>query len=217
MPDTDLSADALGRLRPDRLVDLVDGLGPDHPELATLDINTVGRAVDPRKLDRDQFVRLLTALNRLAAFGPNLDLGRMDATTFARIITRASADQIRGALARPELRARMLDEVFRRMGDHLRADRAAHTNAVVHWRLTGGTGEGGYDRYETIIADGTCVVHHAATSDPRVTITLHPVDFLRLITSNASGPVLFMTGKLKVRGDLGFAAGLTSLFDLPRG
>ncbi|HEX4703571.1 MAG TPA: SCP2 sterol-binding domain-containing protein, partial [Pseudonocardiaceae bacterium] len=30
-----------------------------------------------------------------------------------------------------------------------------------------------------------------------------------------SGAVLFMTGKLKIKGDLGFAAGLTSLFDIP--
>jgi alkyl sulfatase BDS1-like metallo-beta-lactamase superfamily hydrolase len=140
----------------------------------------------------------------------------MNAGTFARLITRASTDQVQGILARPELRTRVLNEIFRRMGDHLRADRATHTRAVVHWRLTGGTGEGGYDRYETIIENGTCALHRESTRDPRVTITVHPVDFLRLITNNASGAVLFMTGKLKIKGDLGFAAGLTSLFDLPR-
>ncbi|HEX4723887.1 MAG TPA: SCP2 sterol-binding domain-containing protein [Pseudonocardiaceae bacterium] len=216
MTDTDLSAEALGRLDPDRLVALLDGLTPDDPALAVLDINTLGKVVDPKALGRDQFVRLLAALDRLAGLGAHVDLSRMDADTFARIIGRASSDQVRGALARTELRTRILDEIFRRMSDHLRTDRAERVRAVVHWRLTGGTGEGGYDRWETIIEDGTCAVHRESTRDPRVTITVHPLDFLKLITNNASGPVLFMTGKLKIKGDLGFAAGLTSLFDLPK-
>jgi putative sterol carrier protein len=159
----------------------------------------------------------LAALDRLADEGADVDLSRMDADTFARIITRASADQVQGIMARPRLRARVLGEVFRRMSDHLRADRAAHASAVVHWRLTGGDGEDGYDRWELVIDHGTCVVRRERTRDPRATITVQPTDFLRLITRNASGPVLFMTGRLKVKGDLGFAAGLTSLFELPRG
>lgn len=215
MSETDLSA--LGRLPPDRLIELLDGLTPDHPGLAELDINTIGQAIDPRALGRDHFVRLLASLDRLASLGANVDLSRMDAPTFARLISRASTGQVHAALSRPELRTKILNEIFRRMSDHLRPDRAAHTSAVVHWRLTGGVGDGGYDRYETVIEDGTCVVHDRSTRDARVTITLHPADFLRLITNNASGPVLFLTGKLKIKGDLGFAAGLTSLFDLPRG
>jgi hypothetical protein len=213
----DLSAEALGRLTPDQLADLLDGLDAAHPGLADLDVEVVGRLVDPRKLSVQRFVRLLAALDRLARQGADVDLSKLDATTFARIITRASSSQLQGIMAVSDLRTRVLDEVFRRMGDHLRHDRAAHASAVVHWWLTGGLGDGGYDRYETIIEHGTCVAHRESTRDPRATITLHPADFLKLITHNSSGPVLFMTGKLKVNGDLGFAAGLTSLFDLPRG
>jgi putative sterol carrier protein len=47
-------------------------------------------------------------------------------------------------------------------------------------------------------------------------VTLAPVEFLKLVTGNASAPLLFMSGKLKVAGDLGFAAGLTSLFNIPK-
>lgn len=216
MTDIDLSADALGRLGADRVVALLDGLDPADPALAELDINVIGRVVDPRSLGREEFVRLLAALDRLAGLGAHVDLSRMDARTFARIIGRASTAQITGVLARPELRTRILEEIFRRMSEHLRTERAATVRAVVHWRLTGGSGEGGYDRWETVIEDATCVIRRESTRDPRVTITAHPVDFLKLITNNASGPVLFLTGKLKIKGDLGFAAGLTSLFDLPR-
>lgn len=144
-----------------------------------------------------------------------LDMAQVDAQTFAALVTNASTSDMRSVFARPGLRERVLDEIFRRMGDHLRPDRAADVVAVVHWRLTGGAGDGGYDRYETIIEGGTCSVGRAVTREPRVTITLSPIDFLRLITHNASPPVMFMMGKVKVKGDLSFAIGLTSLFDLP--
>lgn len=170
------------------------------------------KEIDPRKISRDRFVALLSAAQR----GDGVDFGELDAHSFARLITRASGDQLTAVFGHPELRAIVLDEIFRRMGDHLRADRASHTKAVVHWRLTDGTGEGGYDRWETVIEYGTCVVNRMSTREPRATITLRPIDFVRLVTHNASGPVLFMTGKLKVNGDLGFVAGLTSLFDLPK-
>lgn len=171
--------------------------------------------LDPRQVGRAEFVGLLASVARLAAEGEDVDLARLDARSFARLVTRASADQVRGVLDEPELRVLIIDEIFRRMADHLRPDRAAPVDAIVHWRLTGGSGADGYDRYETVIEHGTCVVHREATREPRVTITVHPADFLRLVTRNASGPVLFLTGKVKVKGDLGFAAGLTTLFDLP--
>lgn len=188
----------------------------DASALSGDELVTLLSELDPRRVSRDEFVDLLAAVDRLAAQGADVDLSRLDAESFARLITRASNDQLQGVLGRPELRVRIIDEIFRRMADHLRPDRVTGLTAVVHWRLTGGTGEGGLDRYETIIDHGTCTVCREDTGEARVTITLHPVDFVKLVTRNASGPVLFMTGKLKIKGDLAFAAGMTNLFDLPR-
>ncbi|MGH3492061.1 MAG: SCP2 sterol-binding domain-containing protein [Sciscionella sp.] len=67
-----------------------------------------------------------------------------------------------------------------------------------------------------MIAEGQCHATEGRANAPRVTITLSPTDFLRLIAGTASAPMLFMTGKIKIKGDLAFAAGLMSLFDLPR-
>lgn len=146
----------------------------------------------------------------------DLDPSQVDASTFAQLVKQASNAQISAVLSEPTLRARVLTEVFHRMADHFRPERAGDTHAVVHWRLTDGAGPDGYDRYETIIENGACVVNDERTRDARVTLTLGAPDFVRLITGNTSGPGLFITGKMKVKGDLAFAAGLINLFDLPR-
>ena len=42
------------------------------------------------------------------------------------------------------------------------------------------------------------------------------MDFLKLVTGNANGPILFTTGKLKISGDLVFAAQIAGMFKIPR-
>ena len=66
------------------------------------------------------------------------------------------------------------------------------------------------------IADGRCEIERGRAESPRVTIRMGLADFLRLITGGANGMQLFMTGKLKVPGDLFFAQTYQSWFDRPR-
>jgi putative sterol carrier protein len=214
--DVDLTGDAIGKLSPSQLVELLRQVDPATDHLEQVDIDAIGRAIDPTRLSGGEFRTLLEQVDRLAGAGAGVDLSRMGAQTFARLIGRASKEQLTEVLAKPELRARILGEIFRRMREHLRAEKAGSVAAVVHWRFADGSGADGYDRYETVIDHGECATSDDQTRPARVTITIGPYDFLRLITSNASAPVLFMTGKLKVRGDLAFAASMMGLFDLPR-
>lgn len=216
MADIDLSVEAIGKLSPSQLVELLERLDPADEALQQIDVDAIARAIDPTQLRDGEFVSLLGSVDRLAGAGAGVDLSTMGARTFAGLIGRASKEQLQEVLARPELRILILDEIFRRMQEHLRVERARSVDAVVHWRFSGGSGEDGYDRYASVISGGTCSTSREASAEPRVTITMSPYDFLRLITSNASAPVLFMTGKLKVRGDLAFAASMMGLFDLPR-
>ncbi|MFI5607620.1 SCP2 sterol-binding domain-containing protein [Amycolatopsis sp. NPDC051903] len=203
---------ALAGLRGTALLDALDRV-----DLAGLDVNAVADAVDPRDLGRDDFRRLLETLVRLSAETPAFSLAKVDPTRFATLVSRASRAQLEAVVASAPLREQVLDEIFSRMGSHLRVDRARSLHAVVHWRLTGGTGEGGYDRYSTEISGGSCTVSRVVgDARPRVTITLALVDFFRLITHQATPAVLFVTGKIKVKGDLAFAAGLIGYFDLPK-
>jgi len=170
-------------------------------------------SLDPKKISKDEFVTLLSAFTEAANDGTQLDLSAMPPQDFARIISRASKEQIDAVMAVPELRGPILDEVFRRMEVHFRTERAGSTRAVVHFRLINGDD---FDRYQVRIDDGACAITKNGEDEPRATVTLAPIEFLKLATGNASAPVLFMTGKLKVKGDLGFAAGFMSLFDIPK-
>lgn len=199
-----------------RLLVFLEELSPDAEDLAQVDIDRLAAAVNPRELGQADFSRLLAALNRLRAGGAAVDISRIGPQTFAALMAKVSKAQLADVFGTPELRVVILDEIFRRMGSHLRAERAAGVHAVIRWRFTGGSGEAGLDRYQTVIADGTCTVSEETAGQPRVTITVHPTDFIPLIIGKASPPVLFMTGKLRIKGDLAFAAGLMSMFDLPR-
>ncbi|MEV0067213.1 SCP2 sterol-binding domain-containing protein [Amycolatopsis sp. NPDC050768] len=204
-------SDAAG-LRGAALLDALDRVALDG-----LDVNTVADAIDPRELGRDDFRRLLSSLIRLSEGAPAFSLAKVDPTRFATLVSRASRAQLEAVVASRPLRERVLDEIFARMGAHIRVDRARALDAVIHWRLSGGTGAGGYDRYATTISGGACTVSRTVEgARPRVTITLSPVDFFRLITHQATPAVLFVTGKIKVKGDLAFAAGLIGYFDLPK-
>src|SRR5690606_27167676 len=109
---------------------------------------------------------------------------------FARLVATSSDEQLRELLDGPQ-RASALDEIFGRMEEHFNADAARGVDAVIHFRLTGGDGDG--DTYEVVIRDATCATSRGAEADnPRVVLELDAVDFLRLITGNASGPSLFM-------------------------
>ena len=185
-------------------------------EAPGVDIDAFARAVDPQRLDETQFVQLIDVLDMLGRTGTGIELAKMGTGTFVWFVSRASATQLEQLMAHNHLRHVVFGEIFRRMSEHLDPVRAADLHAVVHWRFTGGTGEDGYDRFQTLIESGACTSGRHPTADARVTLTLSPVDFLRAVTGTAGVAMLFMRGKIKVRGDLAFAAGLINYFDLPK-
>jgi putative sterol carrier protein len=180
---------------------------------STVDIDAFAVAADPALLDEKQFVQLIDVMDMLGRVGTGINLAAMRTETFVWFVSRASTEQLAHLMTHPHLRQVVFDEIFRRMSVHLDAEKAATLRAVVHWRFTGGAD--GYDRFETVIDNGTCVSGTEPTADPRVTITLAPEDFLRLVTGSVGVAMLFMRGKVKVRGDIAFAANLINYFDLP--
>jgi putative sterol carrier protein len=133
---------------------------------------------------------------------------------FARLVKKTPDKQL-AALMRSESRPQILDAIFTRMPTLFRPDRAGATKAVIHWNI-GDRPDGGVDTYELIIADGTCTLSPAPQHDPKLAITVSPVDFVKVVSGNGNPVMMFMTGKLKAKGDLGLAANIQNLFDIPK-
>ena len=59
------------------------------------------------------------------------------------------------------------------------------------------------------------MIRGGANADPRLTITLDGVDFLRLISGNLDPMKAYFTGRIKLSGDIMVAANLAALFRMP--
>ena len=145
-----------------------------------------------------------------------LDTSAFAPEDFAKLIAGASDEVIAKIVNGPQ-RKQVLDEIFSRMADHVEPEKARGTDAVVHFKIHDRPEElgGGYDHYEVVFEDGSCIASDRPEREPKVTLKVGAVDFLKLAASKASGPTLFMTGKLKLRGDVMLASRLTGFFRIP--
>jgi putative sterol carrier protein len=137
----------------------------------------------------------------------------VDETQLVQIVAGATDQQLEELMA-SDARQDILDDIFRRMAEHVDQDRARDVTAVVHWKIYDRP-EGGYDHYEVVLEGGACTVSQSPSREPAVTLKLKPANFLKLVSGNASGPTMFMTGKLKLEGDVMLASRLTSMFHIP--
>ncbi len=144
-------------------------------------------------------------------------IAEADASELAGMVGKLSDEQLAEGMADPANRKRVLDEIFKRMTEHVDPEKIKDTDAVIHFVITDAPG-GGEDTYEAVFKDGSATVNEEPTTDePKVTITAPPVPFLKLVTGQESAPAMFMTGKLKIKGDLMFASNMASFFKIPSG
>lgn len=78
------------------------------------------------------------------------------------------------------------------------SERAVGAGATVRYEIFAPGGE----RVRGRRFGGTCTVERGMHPDPRLVIRMKLVDFLRLMITRLGGVQAFMTGKLKVSGDL---------------
>jgi putative sterol carrier protein len=142
------------------------------------------------------------------------ELDGADASQLAAMVGQVPDEQLAEGMANPEGRRMILGEIFRRMSEHAEPAKIEGVDAVVHFEITGAP-DGGSDVYEAVIRDRKVEVSNEPKEQPKVKITTGPVPFLKLVTGQESGPVLFMTGKLKLEGDVMFASRMTSFFRIP--
>jgi putative sterol carrier protein len=137
-----------------------------------------------------------------------------DRLAFARQVKAASDTELH-ILMQSSRRASILHDIAADLPAVFRADRAGDLEAVVHWKVTGRP-DGDADTLELVIAGGTLTVSTEPVHVPRLTLTLGPVDFLKVVTGNANAMLLFLRGRLRASGDRAFTTRFPSLFETPR-
>jgi putative sterol carrier protein len=142
------------------------------------------------------------------------DFMSLDPANFAQLVKSASDAQIAEVMS-SDARPKVLNEIFKRMPTLFRPERAGNTNAVIHWSITGAP-DGGTDTYELVIADGACTLSETPSHEPKLALTVGPVDFLKVVSGNGNPVMMFMTGKLKAKGDLSLASNIANLFSIPK-
>ncbi|HEX6447556.1 MAG TPA: SCP2 sterol-binding domain-containing protein [Streptosporangiales bacterium] len=143
-----------------------------------------------------------------------LDMRALSPEDFARLVKDASKADLAEVMSGGH-RAQVLEAVFARMSEQFRPDKAPSRPSAVLWQVEGRP-DGGVDEYELMIEDGTCTVASPPRHEPRVTVALDGVDFLKLVSGNASATTMFFTRRIRLQGDLGLGAGLTDMFDIPK-
>jgi putative sterol carrier protein len=103
-----------------------------------------------------------------------------------------------------------LKNIFEGMRDSFKPEAAKDVNATVQYAIDT---EEGVKNWSVTFADGTCTVADSPTDDPRLTLSIGLVDFVRLIFNQAQGPQLFMSGKMKLQGDMMWAMQMQNYFE----
>lgn len=102
-----------------------------------------------------------------------------------------------------------LKEVFAGLQEKINNDpsKMAGVTATYQFSLTG---EGGGD-YIVVFTDGVGKVNEGAAEDANITIHMEAADFVDLVDGKLDAMGAFMTGKLKVEGDMSLAMRLQAL------
>ena len=99
-------------------------------------------------------------------------------------------------------------DTFDAMAGRFQPSKAAGVNATIQYDITGDQG----GTWNAVIKDGTCQVNSGAAASPNLTITMSSQDWLDMTGGKLSGQMAFMSGKLKLKGDMGLAMKIGSIF-----
>jgi putative sterol carrier protein len=106
----------------------------------------------------------------------------------------------------------LLDGIFDAMKAAFDPSKAVGQSAVVQYDLD--TPQG-LVNYQLKVDNGTCAVEKGTTGEPRVTLAMSLPNFVRLMAGVLDAMQAFMSGQLKVSGDVMFSQNVGNWFTQP--
>lgn len=103
-----------------------------------------------------------------------------------------------------------VQEVFSKVPQSFNARAAKNLDAVFQFDVTG---EGG-GNWNVIVKEGACQVSQGKHTAPSVTLTMSSETWLAMVNKQLNGMQAFMSGKLKVSGDIMLAQRIPDLFSI---
>ena len=102
-------------------------------------------------------------------------------------------------------------EIFDQMSANLNADAAKGMNSTIQFNLSGDNG----GQWYVTVKDGKAEVNKGTAPSANMTMSMAANDYVDMITGKLNGQMAFMSGKLKIAGDMGLAMKMQSLFKRP--
>jgi putative sterol carrier protein len=104
------------------------------------------------------------------------------------------------------------DQIVEAMPEYLIVEKAGSTDATIQFDLSGDAG----GKWWLKIHDGKAESGKGdAPEPPKLTLLADSRDWVNIMTGKLDGTSAFMQGKLKIKGDMGLAIKMQSLFRRP--
>ncbi len=99
---------------------------------------------------------------------------------------------------------------FDQVSEKVNKDKIQGMDCIYQFDITGDDG----GQWYITIAGGDATVTQGAAESPSITITMEASNFINLLQGKLNPQMAFMTGKLKIKGDMALALKLQSVFSL---
>jgi len=107
-------------------------------------------------------------------------------------------------------RVTSIQEIFDNQDQGFQPDKAEGVDAIFQFVLTGDNG----GKYWVKVSGKQCDVHEGEHGGPTMIVTASANDYIALVNGELNPMMAFMQGKVKVKGEMGLALKLQSIFGL---
>ena len=135
---------------------------------------------------------------------------QVSAADLGNLVGDKSDEELNQLLADLDGENSLTKVIFERMPERFLADKAAGRTAVIQYDINHPDRT---ESWQVTVADGQCSTAAGAEKEATVTLITSAPDFLRLISGKLNGVQAFMSGKLKIKGDMMLAQTMQGWFD----